>query len=399
MERRTISMSFLSGEILVVSDLPEQVKVAELCALLSELRPLESGDYQLSDADQLLQYDYVLPATADVIYATVMPPLRPNAFVHWLGEDVCECGQIVTKGMRGVIVGGAGNEWTVKFPRTCVITGVCRTSFARLTMPEVWTVLVAAEADLSVNSNKDMYVDNLRQAVAAAEAAGIADVELNKFCARLSEQQAQLDAQRHEIVNHVGMPYIGVFDNNMGCPGAEYLSSVEAKVLASEASAEAVHALVTMCGGKPDARFEVLPPFMSHDACAALIRHLDTAALDHKEEDLKLTLTRGQLEALIGPVLVCEFMGCFGLCNKIRLRRCEAHGKFIEMHIDKFAQRTMQVPLNESYEGGELVYASGGQFHWPARPAGSATIHDSTIVHGVTALRSGIRYGLYFLQE
>ena len=60
----------------------------------------------------------------------------------------------------------------------------------------------------------------------------------------------------------------------------------------------------------------------------------------------------------------------------------------------------MQVPLNADgdYVGGRLIYASaGGGLQQPPRPAGSATIHDSSIPHGVTRLVSGVRYGLFFL--
>ena len=41
------------------------------------------------------------------------------------------------------------------------------------------------------------------------------------------------------------------------------------------------------------------------------------------------------------------------------------------------------------------MFATPTGFVLPARPAGSATIHTSTIVHGVTALLSGVRYGLF----
>ena len=34
----------------------------------------------------------------------------------------------------------------------------------------------------------------------------------------------------------------------------------------------------------------------------------------------------------------------------------------------------------------------------PQRPAGTATVHTSAVVHGVTRHTAGVRYGLFFLQ-
>ena len=35
----------------------------------------------------------------------------------------------------------------------------------------------------------------------------------------------------------------------------------------------------------------------------------------------------------------------------------------------------------------------------PRRPAGSCTVHDNRVAHGVTELAGGVRYGLFFLRE
>ena len=43
------------------------------------------------------------------------------------------------------------------------------------------------------------------------------------------------------------------------------------------------------------------------------------------------------------------------------------------------------------------MYVTNGRLHTPTRTKGTVTIHDNTIVHGVTRLESGIRYGLFFL--
>jgi predicted 2-oxoglutarate/Fe(II)-dependent dioxygenase YbiX len=61
----------------------------------------------------------------------------------------------------------------------------------------------------------------------------------------------------------------------------------------------------------------------------------------------------------------------------------------------------MQVALNNdsSYDGGRLVYLSNGRIHMPKRDAGTVTIHNDEIVHGVSMMQAGTRYGLFFLKK
>lgn len=82
------------------------------------------------------------------------------------------------------------------------------------------------------------------------------------------------------------------------------------------------------------------------------------------------------------------------------MRRCCAHGKFINFHTDH-SRKTLQVAPNDDteYKGGRLVYLCGGKLQKLERLAGSITIHEHEIVHGVTKLESGIRYGLFFLKK
>ena len=61
----------------------------------------------------------------------------------------------------------------------------------------------------------------------------------------------------------------------------------------------------------------------------------------------------------------------------------------------------MQLALNgdDEYSGGRIVFASNDGFYVPSRPAGTITVHDDTIVHGVTKMEAGVRYGLFFLRN
>jgi hypothetical protein len=130
--------------------------------------------------------------------------------------------------------------------------------------------------------------------------------------------------------------------------------------------------------------------------------HVAGGSLD---ADFKLTITRPQLEGLAGADAVCRLLSNFApdfFCspqNVVKIRRCAAYGQCIEPHLDKHSLRTMQVTLNgdEEYQGGRLVYVTKAGLQCPSRPAGTITIHDSRVVHGVTMMESGVRYGLFFL--
>ena len=87
----------------------------------------------------------------------------------------------------------------------------------------------------------------------------------------------------------------------------------------------------------------------------------------HEVEDLKINLTRTDLVALIGTEAVFELEKTFGQrYDEILIRRCQAHGKFINFHTD-VSLRTMQVALNgdDEYQGGNLVFATQGKLHAP----------------------------------
>ena len=57
----------------------------------------------------------------------------------------------------------------------------------------------------------------------------------------------------------------------------------------------------------------------------------------------------------------------------------------------------MHVALNDEseYAGGRLVFATAAGFEMPPRPAGTACTHTFEVVHGVSAMASGVRYSLF----
>ena len=59
----------------------------------------------------------------------------------------------------------------------------------------------------------------------------------------------------------------------------------------------------------------------------------------------------------------------------------------------------MQIALNNDteYKGGKITFINNDNtFFQPTRNAGSYTIHNSGIVHGVSKLDNGVRYSLFF---
>jgi hypothetical protein len=116
--------------------------------------------------------------------------------------------------------------------------------------------------------------------------------------------------------------------------------------------------------------------------------------------DLQIPISRDELRGFVGDNCLEELDGLFGTqCEDIVLRRCDKKDHCIDFHVD-YARRTMQIALtgDEEYEGGRLVYVSReGKLEEPRREAGWITIHDGGVIHGVTGLRQGVRYGLLIL--
>ena len=115
-------------------------------------------------------------------------------------------------------------------------------------------------------------------------------------------------------------------------------------------------------------------------------------------EDFQIQLDSAMLVSLVGFPAVRRLGAFFSPHSIVKLRRVSATGQCINFHTDH-SLRTLQVSLNDDFEGGELIYLTDeGTVHIPKRPAGTATVHDNSIVHGVGVLRSGIRYGLFLIQ-
>jgi hypothetical protein len=208
--------------------------------------------------------------------------------------------------------------------------------------------------------------------------------------------------------------------------------------------------VISSLKASPDARFTFIPPNESYRNAVigpkeqALLRDLvdkewsmsrnqtqnenESSSVDL--EDFKLFLSMWEIKKILGTTKVKELSDIFAQSrasfsnsnthsgnqgksrnedfsssstnkwDQIIIRRCTSYGKRINMHVDKSLQ-TMQVALNDdsSYEGGRLVFACEGKIVTPQRLAGCITVHDNSIAHGVTELKAGVRYGLFFIKN
>ena len=84
---------------------------------------------------------------------------------------------------------------------------------------------------------------------------------------------------------------------------------------------------------------------------------------------------------------------------KITIRRMGPEmNKAQHFHLDLRANgigvKTMQVPLNDDYKGGKIIYLNNKTII-PERDIGDGILHTHEIVHGVSELTEGIRYSLF----
>lgn len=254
----------------------------------------------------------------------------------------------------------------------------------------------------------------------------------------VSDYNIMQESTLHQVLRLRGgciaSPIPAIFGNHVGAPGNIYLVDTAALAAAtpSDSIALAKELGGSLATGTASATIDDLlhvraaPDLLNDSERASLMDYLDaaftakqqqpTAATQSKELklgattnvlDLRLTVTEEQLAALLGggKDTVARLAQYFnGPYNTIRLRRAEAGSdeheqqhRSVHFHTD-FSKRTMQIALNgdTEYGGGKLVFATADGFVCPERPAGAVTIHCGSVVHGVTQLESGVRYGLFF---
>ena len=200
---------------------------------------------------------------------------------------------------------------------------------------------------------------------------------------------------------------VGVFARNFEAPGAHLLLAAPHQAGRRDPLPADVRRLVAAHGADPAAACRVFPrpAAVTPDVLDRLRAHAD-ASLPEKErdqpQDHKLHLTLEALAALTSADCVAQLRAlCEPAAHRVDaviLRRCNVRGEFIAFHLDE-TPLTVQVALNgdSEYEGGRLLFLEGDRVHAPARGPGTVTRHDNRVLHGVSALTGGVRYGLFFL--
>ena len=223
---------------------------------------------------------------------------------------------------------------------------------------------------------------------------------------------AQLDMEDEDVIDTMlEQVAIGHFGRYAHSPGTVFLTTPRSATLAE------AQLLASKFGGRRGATLQSFPDrlILGAQARARLIAILEC---EHRarerggrppQADLKLVLSRGALLREVGAraLHAMEQLYCAAAAGRftfdlVKLRRVAAmpSGDCIAFHTDAFSELTMQVPLNDEaeYEGGRLLFATAEGMVQPRRAAGSATIHDNRIVHGVTHMRRGVRCGLFLLK-
>lgn len=144
---------------------------------------------------------------------------------------------------------------------------------------------------------------------------------------------------------------------------------------------------------------------LNQQACLTLRKLLDanwSRDIGKGVADFKLNISFTELCNCIGNNAATQLSELVHAdFDKIILRRCVPEGLCIKFHLDE-SEQVMQVALNgdEEYLGARLVFvADDGLLHVPRRPAGSYTVHNQSVVHGVSKHEAGVRYSLFFIKK
>jgi hypothetical protein len=143
----------------------------------------------------------------------------------------------------------------------------------------------------------------------------------------------------------------------------------------------------------------------------------DSVRAGSRSDDFKLVLHAQELRDAVGKAAYDTLVAMLNRSERLQepsaqskltavpdvivLRRTQATHRWIGFHTDR-ALRTVQVPLMSDSKcvGGQLVFACPDGTWLPvARKAGVPIAHDGHVVHGVSKLEAGTRYGLFLLRE
>jgi len=147
---------------------------------------------------------------------------------------------------------------------------------------------------------------------------------------------------------------------------------------------------------------------LSSEIRCALVAYIDSVR--GKTGDDKIEIGRSEIVSILTAAagreacdhFIANIEGIFPTRDfKIVLRRTESDGvaRCIAFHKDDTLY-TMAIPLNapgDKCTGGQLVYLNEAGPSCIARDTDTLTLHDNTILHGISAHTNGVRWGMYLL--
>lgn len=264
-------------------------------------------------------------------------------------------------------------------------------------------------------------IDIVREKVAALEGVKPDQIRLITEGKQLENGRtlADYDILREDRIDvaHRLTGDIGFFGTHANSPGIDLLNAAGNALLEyTKVKSDSIREIVLQVRAEnllatyldPYFYFSENNRVLDSQACFALRNLLDdrwSKGNDNGVADFKLDIQFNELCNCIGTnatnrlseIVHADF-------DKIILRRCVPEGLCIKFHLDE-SQQVMQVVLNgdEEYEGARLVFATdddgGGLLHVPRRPEGSYTVHNHSVVHGVSKHEAGVRYSLFFLKS
>lgn len=229
---------------------------------------------------------------------------------------------------------------------------------------------------------------------------------------QLTKEKKNLKKELKETNNHFGQGHlggeidIGKFISNTKVDdigkfilknrnNQQFLTNKES----TEISKDEINKIIDKLHGKYNAKYQyVTNRIFSRKNRINLIEYINRYYRNN-EQDFKLEITNNTLQKIIGNNKLEKIQKVFqNNISKIKLRRVNADNSYIDFHKD-YAKKTLKIPLNShrEYKGGDLIYLSDGLIHIPKQNLGSMTIHDNSIIHGVSPITEGARYSLFIL--
>lgn len=157
--------------------------------------------------------------------------------------------------------------------------------------------------------------------------------------------------------------------------------------------------IVSMIGGNPNPYVEILDSKDFSRIDFSFWRELfheeqkeqEKAKNETKKNETKVELSMEQVKLVLGTLFFERLMS-HGPFDKCYLRRVTRGS--LAWHTDTASFRTLQVPLNDDYEGGELVFATQKGFQIRNHKR-AITVHDHDAAHHVRPIISGVRDSLF----